>query len=92
MATVWIPSLLRPLAGGQDKLQVEGSNLRQVIDALDALHPGFKERLLFDAARLRPEIAAAIDGNTEHLGLLEPVRPDTEIHFVPSIAGGSRPF
>ncbi len=88
MATVWIPSLLQPLTGGQEKVQVDGANLRQVIDALDSRYPGLKERLLFDVDRLRPEIAAAIDGDTEHLGLLEPVRPETEIHFVPAIAGG----
>lgn len=88
MATVWIPSLLQPLTAGHSKVQVEGSNLRQVIDALDVLYPGLKERLLFDADRLRPEISAAIDGDTEHLGLLEPVTAETEIHFVPAIAGG----
>ena len=88
MATVWIPSLMRPLTGGRDKVEAEGTNLRQVIDSLETQFPGMKERLVFDATRLRPEIAAAIDGNTEHLGLLEPVGPETEIHFVPAIAGG----
>jgi len=88
LATVWIPSLLQPFTSGADKVEVDGANLRQVIDALDARYPGLKERLLFDSDRLRPEISAAIDGDTEHLGLLEPVQPETEIHFVPAIAGG----
>ena len=79
---------MQPLTGGNAKVEVEGSNLREVINGLESKFPGMKERLLFDADRLRPEISAAIDGDTEHLGLLEPVNADTEIHFVPAIAGG----
>ncbi len=85
---MWIPSLLQPMTGGKSKVEVDGRNLGQVITELEALFPGLGERLLFDEERLRPEIAAAIDGNTEHLGLLEPVGTATEIHFVPAIVGG----
>jgi molybdopterin synthase sulfur carrier subunit len=88
VATVFIPSLLRPYTGGQERLAVEGRTLRQVIDALDRAHPGVKERLLLDADRLRPEIVAAIDGVTEHFGMIEPVAEHSEIHFIPAVSGG----
>src|ERR1700692_2745455 len=87
MAVVWIPALLQGLAGGDRTATIPGATLREVIDNLDARYPGMKERLL-DDGRLRPEIAAAIDGETEHWGLLEPVKESSEVHFIPAIGGG----
>ncbi len=88
MATVFIPSLLEGLTGGARTVEVSGRNLRQVINALDERYPGMKERLLDEDGALIPEIVAAIDGETNHLGLLQPVTETTEIQFVPAIGGG----
>lgn len=88
MATVFIPTLLEGLTGGARTVAVPGANLRQVIDALEARFPGMKERLLDEEGRLIPEIMAAIDGETNHLGLLQPVGETSEIQFVPAIGGG----
>ncbi|MCY3505958.1 MAG: MoaD/ThiS family protein [Dehalococcoidia bacterium] len=88
MATVFIPSLLEGLTGGARTVEVSGRNLRQVINALDERYPGMKERLLDEDGALIPEIMAAIDGETNHLGLLQPVTETTEIQFVPAIGGG----
>ncbi len=88
MATVFIPSLLEGLTGGARTVEVSGRNLRQVINALDERYPGMKERLLDEDGALIPEILAAIDGETNHLGLLQPVTETTEIQFVPAIGGG----
>ena len=88
MATVYIPSLLEGLTGGARTVEAPGRNLRQVINALDERYPGMKERLLDEDGALIPEIMAAIDGETNHLGLLQPVTDATEIQFVPAIGGG----
>jgi len=88
VATVFIPSLLEGLTGGARTVEVSGRNLRQVINALDERFPGMKERLLDEDGALIPEILAAIDGETNHLGLLQPVTETTEIQFVPAIGGG----
>lgn len=88
MATVWVPSLLQSLTGGASTLTVPGATLRAVIDNLGERFPELKDRLLDDEGHLRPEIAAAIDGETEHYGMLEPVRENSEIHFIPAIGGG----
>ena len=89
MAVVWIPSLLRGLTGGLDKVAVPGSTLRQVIRALGEQYPDLTERLLDEEGSIQPDLAVAIDGETSHLGLLEKVREDSEIHFIPAIGGGS---
>lgn len=88
MATVWIPSLLRPLTGGQRQVVVKGSTVGEVIAALDQAYPGIRSRIV-DGDRLQAGIAVAVDGDTGTLGLLEPVKPDSEVQILPAIAGGT---
>jgi len=86
MATVYIPALLRPLVG-REQVEVEAGTVRQIIDRLDDLYPGVRERLV-DGARLRPGVSVAIDGEVEALGLLAKAPPSSEIHFVLALSGG----
>ena len=87
MATVFIPSLMRNLTGGQDKVEVSGSTVRQIIDNLDGMYAGFKDRLV-ENGRIRSNISVAIDGEITSLGMLEKVEEHSEVHFLPAIAGG----
>ena len=41
-----------------------------------------------EEGRIQPTIAVAIDGETSHMGLIEPVREESEIHFIAAIGGG----
>lgn len=87
MASVWIPSLLRPLTLGEETVSVPGRSVGEVIDNLEAAYPGIKARLC-DGGGLRPGIAVAIDGQVSRAGLTEAVGDDGEVHFLPSIGGG----
>jgi molybdopterin synthase sulfur carrier subunit len=87
MALVWIPPLLRDLTGGRDSVTVPGATVRQVIAALDREYPGVRERLC-PTGDLRSGLAVVIDSQVARLGLLEPVGPESEVHFLPAIAGG----
>lgn len=87
MARVWIPPLLRDLTGGRDTITVAGTSVRQVIDNLEGLHPGIRDRLC-QADGLRPGLAVIVDGQVARLGLLERIKPDSEVHFLPAISGG----
>src|SRR6516164_5392596 len=89
MPKVWIPASLRSLSNQQESVTVGGRTLREVIDELDQRFPGIKDRLR-DANGLRPGIAVAIDQQFAGLGLLQPIREDSEIHFLPAISGGER--
>jgi len=82
---------LAGLTGGRSPLQVEGSTVREVIDNLEQTWPGIRERLVTDN-RIRPNISVAVDGEVTPLGLLEPVSPTSEVHFVAAISGGSLPL
>lgn len=87
MPRVWIPSLMRDLTGGREVVVVDGTRVGEVIDHLERLYPGVKERLCADGA-LRPGIAVIVDTEVTRLGLRHPVGPDSEVHFQPAIAGG----
>jgi molybdopterin synthase sulfur carrier subunit len=88
LVTVWIPSLLRGLTGGQANIQVQGRTVRQLIDALEQAHPGLKDRLC-DKDGLRPGIAVAVNGQLATRGLSEAVPDGAEVHFLPAISGGA---
>ena len=87
MPRVFIPPLLHPLTGGASEVDVEGSSVRQVIAALDERFPGIRERLC-EGDQLRPGLAVAVDGRMSSVGLLQKVRPESEVHFLPAIGGG----
>jgi molybdopterin converting factor small subunit len=87
MATVWIPSLLRSLSGGQDQVIVPGRTIGDVIDELEIAYPGLKERLC-RGELVAPTVQALVDGRAALLGLAEPVGEESEVLFLPTIAGG----
>ena len=88
MATVFIPSLMQKLSDGKNRVEVEGSSVRQIVNNLDAEYPGFKERLVEDG-RIKGNISVAIDGEITPLGMLEKVGENSEVHFLPAIGGGA---
>jgi molybdopterin converting factor small subunit len=87
MPVVWISSLLRELTAHQERIAVEGATVREVIESLEKRYPGIKQRICAGDS-LRPGIAVMIDSEVAPLGLLQPVREQSEVHIVPAIAGG----
>jgi molybdopterin converting factor small subunit len=86
---VWIPLALQPLTAGQEVVQVPGATIRQVVNNLEREFPGVKEQL-YDPEEdsLLAGLAVTIDGEVGQLGLLERVEEDSEVFFLPAIAGG----
>ena len=46
MITVFVPTMLQSLTGGVKQVDVEARNVRQLVDRLDELYPGLKDRLV----------------------------------------------
>jgi len=88
MAVVWIPALIRPLTDGKSQVEVAGENVREIVEALEALYPGVAARIVEDG-RIRPGLSVAVDGAVGNKGLREPVGPESEVHFVPAMTGGA---
>ena len=51
--TVRVPTTLRTLTGGESEVAVDGATVGDVLTALDAAHPGFKDKLFDDEGNLR---------------------------------------
>ncbi len=87
LAKIFIPTMLQKLTDGVKQVELEARNVRQVIEKLDGLYPGMKDRLMEDD-EIRPNLAVAIDGDVATMGLLQKVGENSEVHFVPAIGGG----
>jgi sulfur-carrier protein len=87
MPTVFIPAQLRELSAGVQHVEISATNLRQVLAALDERFPGMRARLCTGEA-ISPGLAVSIDGAMVSKGLLSPVKPNSEVHFLPAIGGG----
>ena len=87
MVMVFVPTMLQPLTGGVKQVEVDASNVRQLVDQLDDLYPGMKDRLV-DEGQIRSNLAVSIDGEIARMGLRERLNQNSEVHFVPAIGGG----
>ncbi|MBO0702093.1 MAG: MoaD/ThiS family protein [Candidatus Dormibacteraeota bacterium] len=90
MATFRIPGPLRSLSGGDATVEVEATDVRSAIDALDAAHPGFKGRLLDENGDPRQFVNLFLNDEDVRLGdgLDAKVSQQDEIAIVPAVAGG----
>lgn len=87
---VQIPGPLRSLAGGAAEVQVEAATVRSLVDALQAKHQGFRERLLDESGSLKAYVRVfmndddvrALDGEQTAL------KDGDVVAIVPAIAGG----
>jgi sulfur-carrier protein len=87
MPTVVIPALLRKFTGGQERVDVPGKSIRELVRQLGDQFPGIDQQLLQDGD-IRPSIAVSIDGEIATGGVLDPVNEDSEVHFIPALGGG----
>ena len=87
MARVFVPTMLQAATGGVKEIDVDGRNVRQIIEKLDEMFPGIAARLIEDDD-IRPNLAVSVNGEVARMGLLERVSDTAEIHFVPAIGGG----
>ncbi len=87
MPRVFIPVSLRSHTDGEAIVEVEGTNVRALLDALDLQYSGLRQRLC-EGDRLRPGLAVAVGSRISDRGLLTPVLAEEEVHFVQAAGGG----
>lgn len=88
--TVRVPPVFRPLTGGQSSVQVEGATVAQVLTALDAAHPGFKDKLLADDGSLVRYVNVFVDDDDVRFlkGLDTEVPDGITVSIMQAVAGG----
>jgi molybdopterin/thiamine biosynthesis adenylyltransferase/rhodanese-related sulfurtransferase/molybdopterin converting factor small subunit len=93
MATVHLPTPLRPHAGGAASVQVRARTVQEALDGLIEGHPGLKKHLFDEEGRLRSFVN--VYKNDEDVRYLEkgrtPVADSDALSIIPSIAGGAPP-
>jgi len=88
--TVRIPTPLRKLTGGADEVTIEGANVGDIIENLEAEHPGLKERLCDDAGEIRRFVNVYVNDEDVRFmgGRATELKDGDEVSIVPAIAGG----
>lgn len=89
--TVRIPTPLRTLTGGQDEVSADGGTVAEVIENLEASHPGMKDRLCDEKGVRR---FVNIYHNDEDIRFLDNLETELKegdtLSIVPAIAGGAQ--
>lgn len=87
MATVRIPeSLARLFFGAQRRYELDESTVLGVIDALDRLHLGMRDRLCDGRPEIRQHINIFVDG--EKATLSTGLTAKSEVDIIPAASGG----
>jgi molybdopterin converting factor small subunit len=84
---VKLPTVLRPLAGGAERVEVDGATVGEVVAALD---PVLRRRLTDEQGAIRRHVNIYLgNDNIRDLdGLGTPLRDGDELLVLPSVAGG----
>ena len=88
--SVRIPTILRPLTGGAAEVTAQGETLAEVIEHLEADHPGIAARLLDDAGKLRRFVNVYVGDEDVRFasGLDTPTPAGSSVSVIPAVAGG----
>jgi molybdopterin converting factor small subunit len=91
MAKVLIPTPLRQYTDKKDSIELTGSTVGEVLNALTSQHPALRKQLYTDEGRLRSFVNVYV--NDEDIRYLDkdatPVAQGDTLTIVPSIAGGN---
>ena len=88
--TVRIPTPLRRLTDGQDKVSVDGATLGDIVGSLETQFPGIKERLCDESGEIRNFVNVYVNGEDVRFesGLETVTKSGDEVSIVPAVAGG----
>jgi len=88
--TVSVPTILRTHTGGEKSVEAKGATVAEVIDDLEARHPGIAARLVKDGKLHRFVNIYVDDEDIRFSGGLEaPVGENSTFTILPAVAGGA---
>jgi molybdopterin converting factor small subunit len=90
-ATLRVPTILRTLTGGAAEVPVDGAaTLADLIDKVEAVHPGIRARVLDDDGKLRRFVNVYVgEEDVRFAGGLATAIPDgATVSIIPAVAGG----
>lgn len=87
MVTVVLTDALVALfPGARTRLEVEASDVSELLDALEARWPGMRDRLRDSSPAIRRHVNIFVDGRRAKLDT--PIKPGTTVYVLQAISGG----
>lgn len=89
--TLRVPTILRTLTGGEAEISVDGAaTLAELIDKVDADHPGIRGRVLDDDGKIRRFVNVYVGEDDVRFaqGLETPTPDGVTVSIIPAVAGG----
>ena len=85
-----IPSPLRRFTNGESSIDVNGGNVREILNELFSSYPDIKGHLVDDDGNLRNFVNIFIEGEDirQKGGMDATVENGSDVRIIPSIAGG----
>ncbi len=88
MAVVHLPRSLTALfPGAERRVEVDAATIAELVTALDARWPGFRDRLVEEGPRIREHVNVFVDGERAELGTA--IGRSAVVHVIPAVAGGA---
>ena len=88
--TVRIPTILRPLTGGEKNVEGSGATLRELLADLDSRHGGLADRVVDDGTLRRFVNVYVNDEDVRFTGGLDTAVSDgDQVTILPAVAGGA---
>jgi sulfur-carrier protein len=86
-----IPTQLRTLTDGAPEAEAQGATIAELIDDLEARHPGLRDRLLDESGHLRRFVNVYVNDEDVRFqeGLSTSVPEGASISIIPAVAGGA---
>ncbi len=86
-----LPTVLRPHAGGERTVSVDGATVGEALTALVARYPGLTGQVIDDAGALHKFVNVYLnDDDVRYLsGVDTPVGATDELSILPAVAGGA---
>jgi sulfur-carrier protein len=89
--TVRVPPVFRTLTGGSSQVPVDGETVAGVLDGLESLHPGFKDKLLDPEGNLVRYVNVFVEDDDVRFldGLATKVPDGGTVAIMQAVAGGA---
>ncbi|WP_017585666.1 ubiquitin-like small modifier protein 1 [Nocardiopsis ganjiahuensis] len=89
-ASVRVPTILRTYTDDASTVTAEGTTLAEILDDLEANHPGIRARILDDSGKVRRFVNVYVGDEDVRFekGLQTEVKDGQQVSIIPAVAGG----